>query len=133
MKQFWDQKDPEVVNKNHRLTTVGWNTIWSSVDHAIQYFDEKVIPSKIEKAESNKFFPNRTWSEASKKAHRPDNSNHGRSMHEKSSYDRSHWHRNDRFKTEVPKKRFGYDNYDHYKKREEETRRHLPTPPPKKK
>ena len=54
LKIKWDKNDPKIY-ENNKFSPHGWNTYWLSVDHAIQYFVEKIIPNLEAEINENKY------------------------------------------------------------------------------
>ena len=64
MKQIWNQQDNKLLERkgsDHRLSALGWSTMWSAIDNAVKYMDEKIIPNIIEKKSEEKFTTQRNW------------------------------------------------------------------------
>ena len=150
MKQVWDQENPDFVNKNHRFTNEGWRAIWSAIDNAIQYFDDKVITALIDKKQNSNYTTRRNWepSVATSTSNRgmenykrhplsSDNNRHGnrnwrRNDNTSNSYDKTHWSK-ERRSSEPMKKRFGRSHSQERNDDVRNERRKLPSPPPLKK
>ena len=54
LKNSWDKQDKSLFDGS-KFTPAGWNAYWQSMDQAVKYFDEYIMPSFKQASEARKF------------------------------------------------------------------------------